>query len=117
MEFVVGIVAIVATFIFLTTVIITFLRMRNRERLALIARDKDASIFKPKKKSGGNKNLGILLVFFGIGAFIGITLADWGVIEEPAAILGVVPAFIGLGILVINRMQEEKEDLEEDHEV
>lgn len=110
MEFVVAIVAISASFLSFTAIILTYLRNRNRERLALIARDKDASIFRTsKKRSGGNKNLGVLLVFFGIGTFIGITLNSWGVISEEAAILGIVPAFIGLGILVINRMNEERD--------
>ena len=73
-----------------------YLSTRNRERLALIEKGVDASIFMPgaKSKSPVYKvillNLALLLMGIGIGAFIALLLTTYTALNEN----GVYPATI-----------------------
>lgn len=115
MEAVIAVSGIVATFLSLTIIIYVFFTTRNKERLALIARNKDASIFKSRSRKYRSERLGILLIFFGIGIFIAVSLVNLGIIGEEVAVLAICPIFVGIGLLVSGRLyqsQEEEEDLE-----
>lgn len=116
MEAVIAVSGIVATFLSLTIIIYVYFTTRNKERLALIARNKDASIFKSNSRKFRSERVGILFIFFGIGAFVAVSLVNLGIIGEEVAVLAVCPIFIGLGLLVSGRLYQSHVD-EEDLEV
>ncbi len=115
LQLLVPLAGIVATFMSLTIILYVFFTTRNKERLALIARNQDASIFKSKRKGKGYLRLGVLMIFFGIGAILGIALVNFGFISEEMVVLGICPIFIGFGMIVAHRMIEDRD--EEDLEV
>ena len=94
-----------------------FLTTRNKERLALIEKGVEASLFNTKgsKFSIAKFILNIALLFMGIGAgiFIGDLLANNLDMKEEVAIPSMLFVFGGLGLVVgffITRSLERKED-------
>lgn len=90
-----------------------YLTTRNKERLALIERGADASLFNSgKKRSMGSivLNLAVLAIGIGIGVLVGAGLNQAGMDEDvsfPASIF----IFGGLGLVVsffINRKLEKE---------
>ncbi len=81
-----------------------YLTTRNRERLALIEKGVDASLFATK----GTKfsiakfilNIGLLLVGIGLGALIGNFLSESMRIDEEFAVFSMLFTFGGLGLIV-----------------
>ncbi len=88
-----------------------YLTTRNKERLALIERGADASLFNSGKKRGMGSivlNLALLAIGIGIGVLVGAGLNQTGMDEDvsfPASIF----IFGGLGLVVsffVNRKLE-----------
>ena len=93
-----------------------FLTTRNRERLALIEKGMDASMFATK----GTKfsiakfilNLALLFMGIGVGIFVGNYLSDSLQMDEDFMIPSMLFVFGGLGLVVgffITRRLEDKE--------
>ncbi len=80
-----------------------FISSRNKERLALIEKGADASIFNVGKRGSSWKviiiNLACLLVGIGVGAFLGSVIDEYTRLHE-GAIVGVIFAMAGLGLYV-----------------
>ena len=77
---------------------------RNKERLALIEKGADASIFNIGKRSGSSWkviiiNLAFLIMGIGIGALIGSIIDEYTTLHE-GAIVGVIFIMAGLGLYV-----------------
>lgn len=94
-----------------------FLTTRNRERLALIEKGVEASLFntKGRKFSIAKFILNLALLFIGIGAgiFFGNYLADSLDMKEEVTISSMLFIFGGLGLVVgffVTRNLESKED-------
>ena len=94
-----------------------FLTTRNRERLALIEKGVEASLFNSKgsKFSIAKFILNLALLFMGIGAgiFLGDLLADSMDMKEEVTIPSMLFVFGGLGLVAgffITRSLEKKED-------
>lgn len=94
-----------------------FLTTRNRERLALIEKGANASLFATKgsKFSIAKFILNVALLFMGIGVgiFLGDYLASSLDTDEEVAIPSMLFIFGGLGLVAgffITRRLEEKED-------
>ncbi len=82
-----------------------YISARNRERLALIEKGADASIFYSKKKHVTPiwkviiLNLGLLLVGIGFGIFLANILSYNMGVEEDVAFPGTIFLMAGLGLL------------------
>lgn len=94
-----------------------YLTTRNRERLALIEKGVEASLFNTKgsKFSIAKFILNLALLFMGIGAgiFIGDLMANNINMEEEVAIPSMLFVFGGLGLVVgffITRRLEKEDD-------
>jgi cadmium resistance protein CadD (predicted permease) len=106
-EALIPLVGIIATFLSLTIVLYTYFQTRNKERLALIAKDKDSSIWRRKPSKKSSTKFAVMMVAFGLGAVVGFTLVDNNIIDEVIAILGIIPIFIGMGLLVYQWLDQE----------
>lgn len=86
---------------------------RNKERMAMIEKGADASLFATKKKYFGNITLkfGMLAVGIGIGILIGSLLSNYTALDEEVAFPSMIFLFAGL-FLVGNAMIEKKEKLD-----
>jgi hypothetical protein len=94
-------------------VIYVYLTTRNKERLALIERGADASLFNSGRKRGLGSivlNLALLAIGIGVGVLVGAALNQGGMDEDvsfPASIF----IFGGLGLVVsffVNRKLEKE---------
>ena len=97
----------VALFIIVFGIFYLHFSTRNKERLALIEKGGDASMFfsnKQKKSAPVGKmiilNFATLLMGVGLGVFVGAMLAAYTVIQEEVGYTGSIFLFAGLGLLV-----------------
>jgi len=84
---------------------------RNKERMALIEKGADASLFATKKKSFTNITLkfGMLAAGIGLGILMGALLVEYTRLVEPVAYFSMIFIFGGTG-LIINALMEKKQD-------
>jgi len=79
---------------------IVFLFIRKKERLALIAKGTDATIFEINKKATSSLKWGLLLVGFGVGILLGKILAVYTTLDEEPAFFSMICLFGGIGLIV-----------------
>ena len=97
-------------------IVYVFLNTRNKERLSLIEKGADASLFASKKNYKSNLTLkfGMLAVGIGIGILIASIVATYTVLDEEVAYPSMIFLFGGM-FLIANAMIEKK-DKNEDSE-
>jgi hypothetical protein len=90
---------------------------RNKERLALIEKGMDASIFKIENQGHwryGALKFGLLAIGIGIGLVVANILDVNGIMDEEVAYFAMVFIFGGLGLLsyykLMGKLKPEKED-------
>lgn len=90
-----------------------WLSTRNKERLALIEKGADASLFTVKKSHRSNYTLkiGMLAVGIGIGILVGSLLETYTTLAEEVAFPSMIFLFGG-GFLIANAMIERKQAAE-----
>lgn len=95
-------------------VIYVFLNTRNKERMAMIEKGADASLFATKKKNFRNITLkiGMLAVGIGVGILMGSILDSYTTIDEEVAYPSMIFLFGGL-FLVGNAFIEKKEQTDD----
>jgi hypothetical protein len=88
---------------------IVYLFVRKKERLALIAKGADASIFESPKQPSSLK-WGLVFVGIGAGILLGKVLAVYTTLEEEPAFFSMICLFGGIGLviyhLIANRFEE-----------
>jgi Na+/H+-dicarboxylate symporter len=96
-------------------VIFVWLSTRNKERLALIEKGADASLWTVKKAHRTNYTLkiGMLAVGIGIGVLVGSLLESYTTLAEEVAFPSMIFLFSG-AFLIANAMIEKKQDAKED---
>ena len=87
---------------------------RNRERMALIERGADPTLFEARKKANnsGAMKVGLFFMGIGIGVVIAYLLSSGGGMDEGAAYPAMIFIFGGLALIISNLWQrkQEKED-------
>lgn len=84
-------------------IVYLYLSTRNKERLALIEKGADASIFSKNSNSFQKVillNLGLLLIGIGIGVFIALILATYTSLKEGALYPASIFIMAGIALLV-----------------
>ena len=91
-------------------IVYVFLNTRNKERLSLIEKGADASLFASKRNYKSNLTLkfGMLAVGIGVGILIASILDTYTVLDEEVAYPSMIFLFGGL-FLVANAMIEKKD--------
>jgi len=92
-----------------------FLNTRNKERLALIEKGADASLFASKKNYKSNLTLkfGMLAVGIGVGILVASIMETYTVLDEEIAYPSMIFLFGGL-FLIANAMIEKKDKVDEE---
>jgi len=111
--FAVGIFVPITLFAMIFGIVYLGITSRNRERMALIERGADPSLFESKKKTGvsGVMKLGLFLFGVGLGIVIAYFLVSGGM-EEGAAYPAMIFIFGGLALIASYLWQRklDKED-------
>jgi len=90
---------------------IVYIIVRRKERLAMIEKGVDSSIFGKDSKSTGSLKWGLLFVGIGIGILLGKVFAAYSCLGEEASMFSMICLFGGLSLLVyhfIERAMEKK---------
>ena len=92
-----------------------FLNTRNKERLSLIEKGADASLFATKKNHRSNLTLkfGMLAVGIGVGILIASLLESYTILDEEVAYPSMIFLFGGM-FLVANAMIEKKDKVDQE---
>ena len=92
-----------------------FLNTRNKERMSLIEKGADASLFATKKNHRSNLTLkfGMLAVGIGVGILIASILETYTILDEEVAYPSMIFLFGGL-FLVANAMIEKKDKVDQE---
>jgi len=92
-----------------------YLNTRNKERLSLIEKGADASLFATKKNNKFNLTLkiGMLAVGIGIGILIGSLLSSYTTLDEEVAFPSMIFLFGGM-FLVANAIIDRQDKKEND---
>jgi len=87
---------------------------RNRERMALIERGADPTLFEARKRTGtsGVLKFGLFLFGIGIGVFMGYLLSSAAGMDEDAAYPSMIFVFGGLA-LIVSYLWQRKQDKED----
>jgi hypothetical protein len=78
---------------------IVYLLVRRKERVALIEKGADASIFESSKQPSSLK-WGLLLVGTGTGILLGKILAVYTTLQEEPAFFSMICLFGGIGLII-----------------
>ena len=88
---------------------IVYLVIRKRERLALIDKGVDASIFMTKKQTNATLKWGLFLIGLGIGLLIAEILVKSTSMTDEAAYFSMIFLFGGIALLVSYFLDRRKE--------
>jgi len=87
---------------------------RNRERMALIERGADPTLFESRKRAsgGGVMKVGLFLFGIGLGIVVAYMFSSGGGMEEGAAYPAMIFIFGGLA-LIVSYLWQRKQDKED----
>ena len=88
---------------------------RNRERMALIERGADPTLFEARKRvnSGGAMKVGLFFMGIGLGVVVGYLISSGGGMDEGAAYPSMIFIFGGLA-LIVSHLWQRKQDKEDE---
>ncbi len=79
---------------------IIYIVVRRKERLALIEKGADASLFQTKKKVSSDLKWGMLLLGIGVGILLGRIFAAYSNLGEEASYFSMISLFGGLSLVI-----------------
>ncbi len=89
-----------------------YLLIRKKERLALIAKGVDATIFDSAKSQPSSLKWGLLLVGIGIGILFGKLLTVYTSLAEELAFFSMICLFGGIGLIIYHLIANKFEGAE-----
>lgn len=100
----------VGTFGSLIIWIYVYYNSRHKERMALIERDKDASIFKiPHREQHNSLKIGVVTIMIGLGILIAHMLGTAG-LDEVVAYFSMILLFGGSGLVFYYAYMQRRKD-------
>ena len=107
------IVAIISTFTFLTVAFYLLISSRHRERMELMERNLDASVFTPQKNENRSLKNGLLFTMIGIGLILGDVMERLSLLQEDIAYFAMIFLMGGLGLLTCHTYVSKKKPEDE----
>lgn len=105
----------IALFAMIFGIVYLGITSRNRERMALIERGADPTLFETREKAsgGGIMKLGLFLFGIGLGVVMAYLLVAGGGMEDGAAYPAMIFIFGGLA-LIVSYLWQRKQDKEDE---
>ena len=111
--FLTGILVPLGLFAMIFGIVYMGITSRNRERMALIERGADPTLFETQKKaSGGIMKVGLFFLGIGFGIVVAYLLSSGGGMEEGAAYPAMIFVFGGIA-LIVSHLWQRKQDKED----
>jgi hypothetical protein len=88
---------------------IVYIVVRKKERLALIEKGIDASIFKVKRRVSADLKWGMLFVGIGLGILLGKILAAYSVLGEEASMFSMICLLGGFSLMIYHFVERNLE--------
>ena len=91
---------------------IVYIIVRRKERLAMIEKGADPSIFEGGRKSPASLKWGMLFVGIGVGILLGKIFATYSCLGEEASMFSMICLFGGLSLVIyhfVERSMEKKD--------
>jgi hypothetical protein len=79
---------------------IVYLVIRKKERMLMIQRGADASVFESKRNETGNLKWGLLFLGIGVGILLGRIFAAYTCLGEEASYFSLICLFGGLSLVI-----------------
>lgn len=98
----------IAFFLSVFGIMYIFFTTRNRERMAMIERGADPSLFQRKHSQGGAIKLGMFLVGAALGILMGNVLDATTSLQEEVAYFSMIFLFSGLSLVIYYMFIERK---------
>jgi len=113
--FVIGLLVPLGAFAMIFGIVYMVITARNKERLALIERGADPSLFETVKKNQPNRVMkwGLFLLGVGLGFVVGDMMVKNGMMSEDYAYVSMICVFGGIALIVaffLQRRQEKEEN-------
>jgi len=86
---------------------------RNRERMALIERGADPTLFEARKKANGVMKVGLFFLGIGIGVVMAYLISSGGGMDEGAAYPAMIFIFGGIALIVSHLWQRKQDKADE----
>jgi hypothetical protein len=94
--------------IFGSIVMLVYLNIRKKERMSLIEKGADASIFATKTESSPSLKWGIFLVGLGVGLLLGYLLEALTGMRAEVAYFSMIFLFGGIGLVIYYFIEQKK---------
>lgn len=88
---------------------IVYIIVRRKERLAMIEKGVDASVFEKGSKSNGSLKWGLLFVGIGVGILLGKLFAAYSCLGEEPSMFSMICLCGGLSLLVFHFIERSME--------
>ena len=88
---------------------IVYIVLRKKERMLMIQRGADASVFENKRNETGNLKWGLLFLGVGIGILLGRVFAAYTCLGEEASYFSMICLFGGLSLVVYHFIARQSE--------
>jgi hypothetical protein len=112
--FLAGILIPLGFFAMIIGIVYTTVTARNRERMAMIERGADPTLFETRKRAnGGSMKVGLFLFGIGLGVVVAYLLVSGGGMDEGAAYPAMIFIFGGLA-LIVSHLWQRKQDKEDE---
>lgn len=109
LEAVTMMVAMVFTFSTVFGIVYLLISARSRERMALIEKGEDASLFERKRSGRGILKWGLIALGLGVGVFMGNFIGMIGIMDEEASIPAMLLICGGLSLLAYYRISRQED--------
>lgn len=110
--FVVSILVPIGFFVMLFGILYVYYTTRNRERLAMIEKGADASLFQNPDRISNIFKWGMFMVGIAVGIILGSAFASANIMDEGVSYPSMIFLFGGLSLIVVHLIEKKRQKTE-----
>ncbi|GET33501.1 hypothetical protein PbJCM13498_23640 [Prolixibacter bellariivorans] len=110
--FVVSILVPIGFFVMLFGILYVYYTTRNRERLAMIEKGADASLFQDPDRISNIFKWGMFMVGIAVGIILGSAFASADILDEGVSYPSMIFLFGGLSLIIVHLIEKKRQKTE-----